>query len=111
VDRAALPEPEAPSHEFVAPGTPMQELIAALWTDALQLERTGATDNFFDLGGHSLAATRVVTRLRDVLDCVVPVRLLFEHPVLADFAAAVEELALAAMTEPDQPTETTGMPR
>ncbi len=96
VDRAALPAPEAsrPQLEgkYVAPRTPVEELLANVWAELLRLERVGVEDNFFDLGGHSLLATQVVSRLRQVLQVELPLRALFEAPTLAGLAAHVDAL-------------------
>ena len=68
VDRLALPVPgkERPSVEqsFAAPETPMEEMLAEIWADVLGIERVGIHDNFFDLGGNSLLAMRVLARLK-----------------------------------------------
>ncbi|MDG6101869.1 amino acid adenylation domain-containing protein [Dactylosporangium aurantiacum] len=100
VDLAALPEP-GQGDGTGGPGTPhrpvasvMEELVADVWGQVLATDAIGAGDSFFGLGGHSLAATRVAGRLRDTLGCPVPVRLLFDHPVLADFAERLERLVM-----------------
>ena len=71
VDRRALPQPRptdgAPERVFVAPRTPIEEILARILADVLGLERVGVEDDFFELGGHSLLATRVVSRLRGAL--------------------------------------------
>jgi hypothetical protein len=66
VNRLALPSPEGPTtdDEFEPPKTPMEHIIAELWQDALELQRVGRHDNFFDLGGHSLLAMKVNARLQ-----------------------------------------------
>ncbi|MBV9788328.1 MAG: amino acid adenylation domain-containing protein, partial [Chloroflexi bacterium] len=90
LDRRALPAPDAfaeSGQEFVAPRTPTEELIASVWAAVLGRERVGITDNFFTLGGHSLLATQAITRLRQVLSLDLPLRLLFEAPTIAAFAA------------------------
>ncbi|OUC91716.1 phosphopantetheine-binding protein, partial [Streptosporangium minutum] len=98
VDREALPEPvDAPEAGRVAPATDPERLVATVWAAVLERAAVWADDDFFALGGHSFAATRVVGRLRDTLDLAVPVRLLFERPVLADFAAGLEELLIAKL--------------
>jgi len=94
VDRRSLPAPAAESESsdetYVAPRTPLEVQIAAIWADVLRLARVGVQDNFFEAGGHSLLATRMVSRVRDQLRREVPLRILFDHPVLGDFVAALE---------------------
>jgi amino acid adenylation domain-containing protein len=98
VDRAALARPAvaATGRTVVAPGTPTETLVAAVWTEVLGLPGVGVDDDFFALGGHSFAATRVIGRLRLELGLDAPLRLLFERPVLADLAAALDTALDAA---------------
>ena len=97
IDRAALPVPDAarPALEtaFVAPRTPIEQLIADVWSGLLGWRRVGVHDNFFALGGHSLLATRVIARLRDAFGINLPLRRLFQSPTVAGLAAAVQEQA------------------
>ncbi|WP_212843999.1 non-ribosomal peptide synthetase [Catellatospora sp. IY07-71] len=95
LDRRALPEPQRAVREHVPPRTEAEELVADVWAAVLRRDGLSVHDDFFALGGHSLAATLVAGRLREALDLPVPVRLLFEQPVLAGFAAALEALLLA----------------
>ncbi|MFI7694540.1 amino acid adenylation domain-containing protein [Nonomuraea sp. NPDC049655] len=97
IDRAALPEPQQEAAAFVPPSTAAERLVAQAWAEVLDVEQVGANDDFFTLGGHSFAATRVAGRLREQLGVAVPVRLLFEHSVLADLAAALPRPASAAV--------------
>ncbi len=94
VDRGALPAPEggAPDEGYVAPGTPTEEALAAIWAEVLGVERVGAEDDFFRMGGHSLLATRVVSRVRRALEVEVPIRALFESPTVRAMAERVEAL-------------------
>jgi amino acid adenylation domain-containing protein/non-ribosomal peptide synthase protein (TIGR01720 family) len=91
VDRRALPEPpEAGSGGgtgFVAPRTPAEELLAAIWSSVLRVGRIGAHDNFFALGGDSLLSIQVVSRARQAGLDITP-RQLFEHQTVAELAAA-----------------------
>jgi len=91
IDRRALPAPElSAADSYVAPRTPIEELVAQVWRDVLHVERVGVTDNFFTLGGHSLLATQVVARLRSVLAVDVPLRSLFEQPTVTGLAQCVD---------------------
>jgi amino acid adenylation domain-containing protein len=93
IDRKALPIPDharpAIEEAFTAPRTPIEEMIAAIWSQTLKLEKIGIHDNFFILGGHSLLATQVVHRVRDTFNVTLPLRLFFETPTVADLAAYV----------------------
>jgi len=104
VDRKALPAPEPGRAEvaFVAPSDPVEELLAGLWAERLGIERIGVHDNVFDLGGHSLMATQVRTRIADLLSVDLPLRKLFESPTIARLAQAVRE-AREEETAPQQP--------
>ncbi|MFE2323274.1 amino acid adenylation domain-containing protein [Streptomyces sp. NPDC059385] len=95
LDRRALPAPPEEGvlrAEFAAPATVTEELAAAVWGEVLGTGRIGRHDDFFALGGHSLRATRAVSRLGARLGTGVPLRLLFEHPTLERFASALDAL-------------------
>ncbi|MEU8300454.1 amino acid adenylation domain-containing protein [Micromonospora sp. NPDC048909] len=102
LDVAALPEPtdagDAPG-SFTAPRTGAEELVAAAWTEVLGIDRIDVHDNFFDQGGHSLLASRAVTRLGVLLDLDVPIHLLFANPTVAELAVEVERLLIARLDE------------
>jgi amino acid adenylation domain-containing protein len=95
VDRKALPAPDpaasAAPGEAVRPGTPLEEVLAGVWCDVLGLEGVGAEDNFFDIGGHSLKAVQVASRLSDLLRVELPVRAVFEAPTVRSLAGVVEQ--------------------
>ncbi len=76
---------------YVAPRTPAEELVAAIWSDVLGVSQVGAEDNFFELGGHSLLAVRVIARLRSIFPADLPLRVLFERPTVESTARAVTE--------------------
>jgi amino acid adenylation domain-containing protein/thioester reductase-like protein len=101
VDRNALPVPDLTrpdvAHEYVAPRTPAEMKLAAVWAEVLHVERVGVRDNFFELGGHSLVATQLLSRVRTEFGVELPLRKLFEAPVLSDFSAAVEAAELARL--------------
>jgi acyl-coenzyme A synthetase/AMP-(fatty) acid ligase len=94
VDRAALPEPGAAQRVVTPPSSLMEQLVARTWAEVLGVDGIGVHDDFFALGGHSLAATRVMSRLRAALGWAVPARTLFDRPVLADLAAELERATL-----------------
>ena len=95
LDVEALPEPEPlGSEQYQAPANASEELVAGIWSEILGVEgtanrRIGATDDFFALGGHSLMAVKVVSRLREVFGVEVPVRVIFESSTLRELAASV----------------------
>ncbi len=93
VDRKALPALGSAvplGAEFVAPRTPAEELLAALWVPLLSVAQVGAHDDFFRLGGHSLLATQLVSRIRETFGVELALRRIFERPVLADLAVEIE---------------------
>ncbi|WP_455901355.1 non-ribosomal peptide synthase/polyketide synthase [Rhodococcus gordoniae] len=96
LDRKALPEPVFETREFRAPSTPIEEIVAGVFADVLGLSRVGVDDDFFELGGNSLLATQVVSRIGAALDTRVPVRVLFEAPSVAALAVAAEQHTGAA---------------
>ncbi|MHC5719114.1 MAG: AMP-binding enzyme, partial [Nostoc sp.] len=94
VDRQALPEPNSVRLEleksFATPRTPIEEVLAGIWTRVLGTEYVGIYDNFFDLGGHSLLATQVVSQVREAFQVELRLRSLFETPTVAGFAELIE---------------------
>ncbi|HEV7518589.1 MAG TPA: amino acid adenylation domain-containing protein, partial [Thermoanaerobaculia bacterium] len=95
LDRRQLPEPDAAataatSAFFVAPRTGTEEYLAGVWSEMLGVERVGAHDDFFDLGGHSMLAAQLVARLRGTLAVEIPLRAFFDAPTLAGLAGLIE---------------------
>ena len=94
VDRDALPALEQIRPQlkkpFVAPHNEVERLIAGIWVEILEVDQIGVDDNFFDLGGHSLMATRVHARLRRIFKQDLPLRTLFEKPTVAELAEYIE---------------------
>jgi acyl-coenzyme A synthetase/AMP-(fatty) acid ligase/acyl carrier protein len=93
LDRQALRaiRPPSPQSADDAPRSPFEAQLAGIWAEVLNRPRVGIHDNFFDLGGHSLLATQLVSRIRDRLQCDVPVALIFSSgATVAQLAAAIE---------------------
>lgn len=91
-DRRALPAPAGPGQQrrrWVAPRNAAEQDIWGIWSEALQSSDFGVHDDFFDLGGHSILAVRVVSRMEAVLQQSCPLSLLFEHPSVAGLAQAM----------------------
>jgi acyl carrier protein len=91
VDRKALPAPDRAQRTRapVAPRDDLERQLLALWQEVLEAESIGVHDSFFDLGGHSLSATRLASRIREVLAVELPLRVVFEAPSVAELADAL----------------------
>ncbi|MEO3859046.1 amino acid adenylation domain-containing protein [Acrocarpospora sp. B8E8] len=99
VDRKSLPDPiPERADTYVEPRTDAERLVADIWAEVLGLERVGAHDDFFTVGGHSLIAVRVAARLRATIDLDVPIRNLFTRRTVADLARTIEDLITAELT-------------
>ncbi|MBN1400691.1 MAG: amino acid adenylation domain-containing protein, partial [Anaerolineae bacterium] len=94
IDRRALPMPDWGQRDlesdYIAPRTPVEADVAAIFAEVLGMERVGIHDSFFELGGHSLLATQLVSRIRERLDVDLPLRRVFESPTVATMAEHVE---------------------
>jgi acyl carrier protein len=103
VDRKRLPDPSGERAElagaWVAPRTEVEATLAGLWAEVLRVERVGAEDDFFALGGHSLKATQVMTRIEEVFGLELPLRALFESPTVAGLAERLVEHELETVDE------------
>jgi natural product biosynthesis luciferase-like monooxygenase protein len=101
IDRQALPAPDADvvenENDFEPPATEIEEALAALWSELLEVERVGRRDNFFESGGHSLLAMQLVGRMRTRFGVDLPLKNLFEHPTVAGLAETIEALSWVAV--------------
>ena len=104
IDRKALPAPKDAQPQlkpaFVAPRTHIEEVLARNWAEVLGVERVGIHDNFFDLDGHSLLATRVTSGILQAFNVELPLRSIFESPTVATLA---EKSPLPTEVEPHFP--------
>lgn len=99
VDRAALPAPDGGvlrNTGLVAPRSPTERRVAAIWADVLGLKELSIHDNFFDLGGHSLLATQVILRVRSAFGIEIPLRTIFQSGTVAGFCQLIEEMDSAS---------------
>jgi amino acid adenylation domain-containing protein len=109
VDRAALPAPNGntlPEEEYVAPRTLVEQRLAELIAPLLRVERVGANDNFFLLGGHSLLGTQLLTRISETFGVELSLLTIFDHPTLAGMSGEIEKMILEKLDptglEPEQ---------
>jgi acyl carrier protein len=92
LDRQALPAPTERPHlsvGYVAPRSGPEATVAAVWAEVLGLERVGAADDFFELGGNSLSLMRVLWRLEEEFEAQVPIEQFFATPTVAALALLV----------------------
>jgi acyl carrier protein len=94
VDRQALPTPPQASRqieEFVAPRTPLEEALASIWAELLKIPRVGANEDFFELGGNSLLAMQVISRIESSFAMELSPRDIVEAPTIAQLASLILE--------------------
>jgi len=102
IDRKRLPAPESagrrPGREYVGPRTPVEEILVEIFEEVLNLDRVGIHDDFFEIGGHSLLAIRVISRVRSTFDVEIGIRNVFD----ATTAAKLAEILIAQEPMPGQ---------
>jgi amino acid adenylation domain-containing protein len=93
IDRSALPAPEQSlwglTKEFILPRTPVEAALTEIWSRVLGAESIGVNDNFFEIGGHSLLAVRLLSQIREFFRVALPMRSVFESPTVASMAALI----------------------
>ena len=96
IDRTQLPEVDDTQWEseeqYIAPRGPIEQVIAEQYCEILGLTQVGIRDHFFELRGHSLLAVQLVSRLREIFQCDISLRLFFEKPTVADLAETIQTL-------------------
>ncbi len=104
IDQKALPDPSLSlERRYSAPRTKLEERLAALWCEVLGVERVGRDENFFDVGGHSLRATQLASRIGREFGTEIPLRTIFERTTISEQAAFLEQRT--------SPSESTPAPR
>lgn len=95
LDRRALPAPDLAayaSRDYEAPQGEVEEIVAGIWKQLLQVDRVGRTDDFFALGGHSLLAIQAVARTESLLSMEIPIKLLFDFSTVEQLSSQVSDL-------------------
>jgi amino acid adenylation domain-containing protein/thioester reductase-like protein len=86
IDRRALPDPkkERPvlNEDYIAPSTPLEEQLAEIWSEILEIDQIGIKDNFFELGGHSLLAAQMLAQAEEVINVALPIFYLLKDPTI-----------------------------
>jgi acyl-coenzyme A synthetase/AMP-(fatty) acid ligase/acyl carrier protein len=111
INRQALPTPETVRHtnqSYVAPRNSTETIIANILADVLRLERMGVDENFFELGGNSLSAIRVTSRLREAFQLDLPLHSVFEKPTIAGLAERIMILQQSIQQMQTTPSEQSG---
>jgi acyl carrier protein len=103
IDRKALPAPtnQATSQDvpYVAPTTPVEEQLAAIWKEILKIEKIGIHENFFESGGTSLTATQVISRVRSEFHVEIPLARIFEASTIAEYAELIMQARFEQMDD------------
>ncbi|RMH66208.1 MAG: amino acid adenylation domain-containing protein [Calditrichaeota bacterium] len=94
IDRRALPRPKAPesNESHVAPANATEATLAVIWSALLNRENVSCDAAFFDLGGHSILAIKMIARIRDAFEVELPINELFNAPTIRELALKIEEL-------------------
>ncbi|WRH68890.1 MAG: phosphopantetheine-binding protein [Planktothrix sp. GU0601_MAG3] len=95
VDRQALPIPDQNqallTQTYRAPRSPIEEVMTEIWAEILAVEKVGIEDDFFILGGHSLKAIQLISKIRQTLEIEVAVRQVFNHPTIAQLVKEMSQ--------------------
>lgn len=94
IDRRALPEPDSiivTELEYTEPSNEIEEKLAIIWRDILNIERLGVNDNFFELGGHSLKVVILVAKIYEEFNIEVPFNIIYQIPTIKDIAKCISK--------------------
>ena len=104
LDRKVLPLPETVQEtEDGTSFTPTEEIVAGVWSSLLGSAEVRRNSNFFELGGHSLLVAQLLSRLRQIFGCEIPLRSIFEFSVLSEFSSRIEAIIGKAQQLPQRP--------
>ncbi|MCK4258431.1 MAG: non-ribosomal peptide synthase/polyketide synthase [Halanaerobiales bacterium] len=95
IDRKALPEPSGriyTGNSYIAPGNELEERLAQIWSEILNIEKPGVEDHFFALGGHSLKATQLVTKVHEEFEVELSIRDVFLHPTIRKLSGCIQSV-------------------
>jgi hypothetical protein len=105
LDRRALPKPDGKRPElssaYEPPANEIERSLTTIWTKVLAIDRVGVRDDFFNLGGNSLLATRVVSRIRDAFQVEIPLRTLFKKPTITELALLISAMQAEESAQSD----------
>ena len=110
IDRKSLPEPHVnmgTGTEYETPSTDIEKKLVKIWEEVLEAEKVGVNDSFFDLGGHSLIATTLVSNIHKELNFEIPLREIFNTPTVKEIAQYIEN-AQSSIYSPIEPVESRG---
>lgn len=103
IDRRSLPAPDRVRPElatsYVAPQNSVENRVAEIWSELLAIDEIGINDDFFDLGGQSLSATQLASRLNEQFKIAIPLKLIFELPTVKEISALIEILVTSMPTQ------------
>ncbi|HEX2091249.1 MAG TPA: amino acid adenylation domain-containing protein, partial [Longimicrobiaceae bacterium] len=110
VDRRALPDPQwgGATERYVGPRDETEAALCALWREVLEVERVGVLDDFFDVGGHSLTAIRLIARVGDAFGTTLPVSVLLHARTVRELAAVLRERGAGVPASPLVPLQPGG---
>jgi amino acid adenylation domain-containing protein len=105
LDRTSLPAPDGSrpdlARPYAAPQGPVEESLASIWCEVLGVDRVGVDDDFFDLGGHSMLAVKMLARVRDALGLELQLGQVFESPTIRGLAGSLTGQLLGEVSDSD----------
>lgn len=107
IDKKALPAPNqltrSKDDKFALARSPVEEVVAGIWCEVLEVNSVGLEENFFEMGGHSLLATQVISRVRKMLEVEIEVKSLFERPTVRGLSEFIESKMIKGSRPPAPP--------